>query len=176
MKLSTHPDAIYSRRYARLNPEKTKEYKRKYYQKHKDEIRLRTAKYRAENPDLIKKQRKKSYTRKIKKTNSSVEISIRHMLPLVKARAKQGKKKFGIDFDYCLRLWNTQKGRCKLSGLPMSIGVGSKGSKFSIDRIDSKKGYVVGNCQIVRSDVNISKNIMSQKDFIKMCKAVAKNN
>ena len=176
MSLSKHPDAVYSRQYARANPEKTKEYKKTYYQKHKVEILLRTARYRADNPDLIKKQRKKGYNRKVKKTNTSIEISLRHMLPIIKARAKQNKKKFSIGFEYCLDLWNKQKGRCNLSGLPMSIGVRSKGSKFSIDRIDSKKGYVVGNCQIVRSDVNISKHIMSQKEFIKICKAIAKNN
>ena len=46
----------------------------------------------------------------------------------------------------------------------------------SLDRIDSKKGYIKGNLQWVHKDLNIMKNSYPNQYFIEMCKKVANAN
>ena len=43
----------------------------------------------------------------------------------------------------------------------------------SLDRIDSSKGYVIGNVQWVHKDINIMKNKFDNQYFIDMCKKIA---
>lgn len=64
--------------------------------------------------------------------------------------------------------WEKQKGICALSGLPIAIK-----QDASIDRIDSKRGYILGNVQWVHKDVNLMKNHFDQTYFIEMCRRIA---
>lgn len=43
---------------------------------------------------------------------------------------------------------------------------------LSLDRIDSSLGYIPGNVQWVCKQINISKHILSTKEFIGMCRKV----
>jgi len=45
----------------------------------------------------------------------------------------------------------------------------------SIDRIDSSKGYVKGNIQLVTAKTNVAKGNMNNAEFIEYCKKVAQN-
>lgn len=62
-------------------------------------------------------------------------------------------------------------GQCQMTGWPISIAYAI--SNASLDRIDSKQGYEVGNIQWVHSMVNMAKNKYDMVEFIRMCKAVA---
>jgi len=57
-----------------------------------------------------------------------------------------------------------------MTGWPISLAYGAQTA--SLDRVDSRKGYVVGNIQWVHSMVNMSKNKYPQDKFIEMCRAV----
>lgn len=71
-------------------------------------------------------------------------------------------------------LWQTQKGLCALTGWPMTMELanGVVPTNCSIDRVDSKKGYVVGNVQLVCRAANVAKSNMSTTDFVKLCRAI----
>jgi len=71
-------------------------------------------------------------------------------------------------------MYESQKGLCALSGVP--IGWSEKGltATASIDRIDSTEGYILENIQLVHKDVNFMKQQFDQEYFIQMCKQVAK--
>jgi hypothetical protein len=43
-----------------------------------------------------------------------------------------------------------------------------------VDRIDSTKGYIVGNIQWVDKQINIMKNRMNEKDFLSLCEEIVK--
>lgn len=62
-------------------------------------------------------------------------------------------------------------GKCALTDWDISIEYKSETASF--DRIDSKKGYVLGNVQWVHSMVNMCKNKYDQNKFIEMCKSIA---
>jgi hypothetical protein len=88
----------------------------------------------------------------------------------------------GYKFDLSLeQVWNIfieQNRKCALSGLELKIGNRHKMEETtaSLDRIDSTKGYIPGNVQWVHKNINWMKQDFCQRDFIKYCKLVAKNN
>jgi hypothetical protein len=74
-------------------------------------------------------------------------------------------------------LYFKQHQKCALTGLPISfentnIRTRDLSCTASIDRIDSSRGYTLGNIQLVHKDVNTMKNAFEQEYFIKMCKLI----
>ena len=66
-----------------------------------------------------------------------------------------------------------QEGVCALSGIPIGWSQIGQMHTASIDRIDSKKGYLVENVQLLHKDVNMMKQAFCQDHFVNLCKAVA---
>lgn len=91
---------------------------------------------------------------------------------------------FDVDIEYIWELYISQKGICKLSGVPIEINqeignlnrYGSQRGTASLDRIDSKRGYIKGNLQWVHKDINRLKSNWPEEQFVKMCKQVAEYN
>lgn len=97
---------------------------------------------------------------------------------LIKSRAKNRNHKLEIDIKYGWNLYLQQNRKCALSGLLIEFGIANKKSSettASLDRIDSKKGYVEGNVQWVHKHVNIMKNVYEQNYFISLCKLIYEN-
>lgn len=75
----------------------------------------------------------------------------------------------------------TQNKKCALTGRKIvfvprgkSINKTRTETTASLDRIDSNKGYVVGNVQWVYKKINMMKQGYSQDEFILLCKEVVK--
>lgn len=77
-----------------------------------------------------------------------------------------------INRDYIWSVYQKQKGVCALTGWPISF---AKGGRASVDRIDSTKGYINGNIQIVDSRANKIKMNNTDKFFYKVCEAIARH-
>lgn len=77
-------------------------------------------------------------------------------------------------------LFLRQDRRCALTGIELFFGKWSRTWKqqtsASLDRIDSQRGYVLGNVQWVHKSVNRMKMDMDQSEFICFCKAVSEHN
>lgn len=99
----------------------------------------------------------------------------------IKAGATQRKYSFTITIEEAWNLYKSQKGTCALSGFPIVLDVslgslnknGYQKSTASLDRIDSKRGYVTGNIQWVHKDLNRLKSNWPEEYFFQMCEAVA---
>jgi hypothetical protein len=95
--------------------------------------------------------------------------------------ARDRKMEFTINIEYAWNLYTKQNGKCKLSGLPIDFGIDRKNKAgyrditASLDRIDSKKGYIKNNVQWLHKRVNIMKNKLEEEEFIFFCKAIANN-
>jgi len=92
-------------------------------------------------------------------------------------RKDRKQKEFSITKEYVYDLWNKQNKKCALSNLPIDFK-NLENSRWlvcsaSLDRIDSSKGYVEGNVQLVHKDINRMKNDFNQDYFIKICKLIA---
>jgi hypothetical protein len=66
------------------------------------------------------------------------------------------RRAFDLDDQHILDLWESQNGKCALTGMPLSLKRNDLAA-ISIDRIDSKKGHIKGNVQIVCQWVNYAK-------------------
>lgn len=104
------------------------------------------------------------------KRNSKNPVKVR--LDYARERANKFKREFNLDQDYIRFLLEKQDNRCALSDIPFE----EQGKfSFSIDRIDSNKGYTKDNIQLVNQYINVMKSDMSQEMFLLMCKQVANN-
>lgn len=87
--------------------------------------------------------------------------------------ASNGRKAHNLSLDDILRLWVLQEGICNLSGIVMDIR-GDDMTHPSIDRIDSKISYVMGNVQLVTRAINMMKGPLPQLEFLAMCRTVSR--
>lgn len=81
-----------------------------------------------------------------------------------------------LKIEEAWELFLKQKKKCALSGVDLEISGTAIYNTASIDRIDSSKGYELGNVQWVHKHINFMKRTYSQEYFIDMCKKVANNN
>lgn len=84
--------------------------------------------------------------------------------------AKSRQIEWTLEYDYFCSIFD---GKCALTGWSITTDYGS--GKASLDRINNKIGYCVGNVRWVHSMVNMSKNKYDEDSFIKMCIAIANN-
>lgn len=86
-------------------------------------------------------------------------------------------KRRGISFDlkieYLWDLYIKQNKKCNLSKLDIHFYRTKKQrNTASLDRIDSTKGYEVGNVQWLHKDVNNMKGRLTQQECIDLCKSI----
>jgi hypothetical protein len=99
----------------------------------------------------------------------------------IKKAAKRRKKEFTITIQYAWDLFEKQNKKCALTGLDLYLGAYHRTklrpeNTASIDRIDSRIGYVRGNIQWVHKDINWMKQHFTQEQFINYCRLVIKRN
>jgi hypothetical protein len=104
------------------------------------------------------------------------------------SKLKWGALQRGLDFAitilYIQELLEIIQGyKCALSQIPIKGSISNRKElttysemTASLDRIDSSKGYIVGNVQWVHKDINNMKQAFPQDYFIEICKLIAKNN
>lgn len=87
------------------------------------------------------------------------------------------KKDFNIDANYLKSIYDLQKGLCAITKIPMTTirGKGKVITNISIDRLDTKKGYIKGNIQLLCFSSNIMKQNCSNEDIVNFILLAAKN-
>ena len=97
---------------------------------------------------------------------------------------KKGAESRNIQFTITIKdLWKLfikQDKKCSLSGVDLYFPKQGKANRasgnISLDRINSKKGYIKGNIQWVHKTINKIKQTLSNKEFIQWCKIISNNN
>lgn len=120
------------------------EYNKKYYQQH----RL----------DIIEKKKKSN--KELRK-----QFPEKHLVKAAKQRAKNKGWEFNLTYeDIVIPKY------CPYLGLELKYLGGD--SSPSLDRIDSNKGYVKGNVQVISTKANTMKNNASKEELIIFSKAI----
>jgi len=95
-------------------------------------------------------------------------------------RARKSVKSKGRELDITIEqlkeLWTAQDGICPYTGWKMELPKSTEKKKpntASLDRIDSSKGYILGNIQIVCVMANFAKSDFSNEEMQEFCKAIA---
>lgn len=86
----------------------------------------------------------------------------------IKSNAKRRNLVFGITKEFVWGVLDEQNYKCYFSGLPISFS----DTTASIDRLDSKVGYIDTNIVLVHKDINKMKTDFDVDYFIKLCKLV----
>ena len=80
-----------------------------------------------------------------------------------------------ITIDDLMLLYKQQNGLCYLSGQKMCLEPHNY-CTLSLDRIDPRKGYVMGNVGLVTWGSNQMKGSIPLNEFYKWCNLIVKNN
>lgn len=113
--------------------------------------------------------------KRIRKCNDSWEYFIKELYNSAKIKVKNRNMKFEITINDLKDLYLSQNGLCSLSQIKMTH-IRNKGSvdyNISIDRIDSKLGYIKNNIQLVCTMINRMKRDMDQNYFIELCQKIS---
>jgi hypothetical protein len=93
---------------------------------------------------------------------------------VTKARLRTKEFDPDVDWEYLFDIWCNQNGKCIYSGLPLSTEINHPHT-ISLDRKDSKQGYVKGNLQLVSASVNRMKQEFSEEFFLSLCEKITNN-
>lgn len=135
--------------------------------------------YREENAVELKKKRDAYWARmdygirgeRVRKAQTrSPEAFLRHLSIHIRKSSKRRRVEFKklnpacliveIDYDFLLRLYHEQKGLCPFLKVPMKHEFNNL-LTMSVDRIDSDKGYIPGNVQLVTQFIQGAKRHFS---------------
>ena len=137
---------------------------------HKLERQERVRNYagRKDKADIRRKQR--YYSNNLKDV---IALMYQH----ANSRAKSASLEFNIDKAFLAELFRLQNNRCALTGIEFRYGEEVNGSLHkrpfapSLDRIDCKSGYIIGNVRVVCVIVNFALCEFGDKPFDEMCEA-----
>lgn len=87
-------------------------------------------------------------------------------------QAKERGISWEIDAELVIEMWNSQQGKCALSGMSMV----KHPRTWSIDRIDNSGDYTPDNIQLVDKRVNMMKGQLHNYVFIDLCRRISANN
>jgi len=123
----------------------------------------------------FKEKQKRNYFKRQKrhKKNRSITQIFKNLL-----RDKQNDKRnleISIKLYHIIDLWNQYNGHCALSGIRMSLKPHDL-HKISIDRIDSNKGYLPNNIQLICQFLNFAKHNLPNEEMKKLIKDYRDNN
>ena len=93
---------------------------------------------------------------------------------VTKARLRTKEFDPEVDWEYLFDIWVNQNGKCIYSGLPLSVEVNHPHT-ISLDRIDSRLGYISGNLQLVSAAVNRMKQEFAEDFFLDLCDKITDN-
>jgi hypothetical protein len=168
-----------SRLYYLNNKTKVKEKDRKYRMNNKEKEIKRHKKYYKNNKEKISEKAKKHRHIHRKRLHDEQQLKlqnednyIRYLLVHMKAKYKKKKRKFNLDFEYVKELQRKQNNKCVYSGKELVWKNKCGIDQGTIDRIDSSKGHIKGNCQLVTIPVNHFKLDLSHKDFLKLIETI----
>lgn len=138
--------------YYQKNKEQIKEKARAYYHRNKEKTLENVKKYREANIDSIHEKGREYYRRKLKN----------RLVNSARARSRSHGYEFDItEEDFII------PSHCPLLGIPMVVNKkgSTKEDSFSLDRIDSSRGYVKGNVWVISMLANSMKSSASFEQF-----------
>lgn len=108
-----------------------------------------------------------------------VDGKLRELLWRARYRSKEIGHACDIDMSTLRDLATKSRGMCAVTGIAFSLDRGSARSgpwTISLDRVDSRKGYVIGNVRLVCHAVNVAMNEWGEVVVLRVARAILRRN
>lgn len=130
--------------------------------------------YSCKECDKLRRQSpkfKEQNNRSVARYRSTLEGFLKSAVLSSKNSSKKYKIPHNIKYEYLSNLWETQEGKCALTGKSMTHlkKKGQLKSNCSIDQISPRQGYVEGNVQLVQYRYNRVKNDLTMEELLAFC-------
>jgi len=183
----------YAIKWQEKNPEKVKASVKKWQKNNPEKVYASNLKWRKKNPEkasqwqkknpeLYKKRQKVYFTTLYKKFNSGDRMQLwKRKIRIAKQGTKvrfKNKRSIDITPEFLEQKFLEQDKKCPYLGVELYYrdDVLDSGLGPSIDRIDSTKGYLKDNTEIVSYLANTVKGQMTKELFLEFCEAVINKN
>lgn len=137
----------------------------------KDCATAQSRKYYLANTEHIKESARRYGKTYVPKYGRYIDSRLKNLHTKAKGRTKE----FSIPLEYMFELWENQNGQCAYTKLPL-LATANQFNTVSLDRVDSSKGYVVGNVQLVCAAINKMKQEYTEELFLLLSHLVTQNN
>lgn len=138
------------------------------------DFRIHLAKKQKYCKGCIEEYRKLNFGSNHKSWKGHGELSS-DVFTTIKLNSQERKLNFDITIEYLWELFLKQNRKCSLSGLDIYLNEKCSEKKYktaTLDRIDSKMGYIKGNVQWIHRDINKMKNNFPENYFIGLCEKI----
>ncbi|MCR4297490.1 MAG: hypothetical protein NUV75_01870 [Gallionella sp.] len=158
------------------NPKESNSKSRKWYAENKEHAVDQHKEYRQRNAakvfEMHKTYRNNNKDKIVAWWNASPKGTLSKARQLALIRRPTEKP---VTTSELMGLWESQKGKCALSGEIMTWGRGGlKPTTISVDRINRKRGYSIDNVRLVCYQVNAFRGMWSDEQMLFMAKAIVK--
>lgn len=149
----------YNKAYRDINSEALKQYRQIDYQRNKKKRQISVRRSIQRSPE--------SFLRSLIHHLTKQSNQVRNRRSRLNRNRQEALITMSLTYDDLLSLYESQHGLCALTQLPMTHQFNDLCS-ISVDRIDSKLGYVSGNIQLVCKWVNLAKQKHTNTEFVGM--------
>lgn len=139
-------------------------------------VRTDTGKYRSFCFSCETQIRKDNYlATRLYRLQKDKEHKTNNPVSKILKQAKETAKRKNLEFNLTEKDIILQT-HCKYLGIPLTniLGQGVIWDNYSIDRIDSSKGYIKGNVEIISRKANTMKNMASQEELLIFARNILK--
>jgi hypothetical protein len=136
-------------------------YSKEYYQQNKEKIKQNQLRWNKKNPDKVR--------------NIIEKYAVRNPKKIMLASSKQRADLLGLEHTLTENDFDIPT-HCPFLGCELTSvrGQGRQPTNASLDRIDSSKGYIPGNVQVISDLANRMKQNASTDELIAFAKGVLK--
>ena len=150
-----------------------------YRERNKEKEAARKKKWRAENPDKIKKHREKYSTTKNKLQKIHKEACHKNWLKILLANCRLRHKQSShinceITIEDLIEIYEKQQGLCALTKVKMDHKVAL--NSISIDRKDNNLGYTKENVHLVTKWINVGRRTATLEEIQKAIQEIINTN
>lgn len=141
---------------------------------HTDVERARGKRWRAKNPTTIKRHKRERRDKLAELGDTYIKRSIRGAIKRAKAKGYSNYDSHADLFKYLKSIGGVPE-KCPILGLTLEYGGGSSSNSPSLDRIDVRKGYQVGNVWFISARANMMKNDATFPELLRFCRYFISN-
>lgn len=166
-----------------------REYMKEYRRRNREKLRGQIQDWKDKNREKHRESNRKNYATPegkaghVRRTEKTYRSWLGHIISALKGHSinpgkhdpKSGPKRdYDIDLDYVMEILESQEYKCAITGVELTHQYNDMRAA-SIDRIDSEKGHVKGNIQLLCQAVNHAKRHHTQSDIVSFFRSVVQS-